>query len=157
MTATPRMIQRAMIDRAGKAFNTSVERDFQAFVDFYRLPYKMNESRDFRALNRRLEMQTYSFQMDFVEFADPSLFSTWRATGFLPFDAKVKTDLETDGKDHKDANDPWKDAIKNRYGIKVVHVPGFLCRRKMWPELKTALNVGLRQKEMTVYLDEYSR
>ena len=157
MTLTPRMMQRAMIKKAGKTFNTSVERQFQAFVDANSLPYKMNESRDFQALNRRLEMQCFTFQMDFVEFADPAVFPAWKATGFLPANAQVKTDLEIDGRDHKDANDPWKDAIKSRKGIKVIHVPGFLCRPKMWPDLKESLAVAKRQPEMVQYLDEYSR
>ena len=154
---TPRMIQRHMIDRNGKTFNTSIEQDFQAFINEHRLPFKQNESRDFQALNRRLEMQTFTFQMDFVEFADPAVFPAWKATGYLPTNAQVKTDLETDGKDHKDANDPWKDAIKARSGIRVVHIPGFLCRKKMWPELKIALDTARRQPEMVQYLDEYSR
>lgn len=159
---TPRMIERAMIDRAGKKFNTAVERGFQAFTDLYGLPFKMNESRDFQALNRRGQMQTYSFQMDFVEFLDLSVFQTWKVTRHLPPNAPVKTDLEVDGDGHVDKNDPWKDAVKNRYGIRVIHTPGYLCKKqKMWPDLcdylGRARRLPPRVPERTIYLDEYSR
>ena len=157
MTLTPWMIQRAMIDRRGKVFNTTPERDFQAFTDFNRLPFKQNESRDFQARDRANVLRTYSFQMDFVEFADLRVFETWRATGFLPTHAAIKTDLEIDGKDHKDSADPWKDAAKNLAGIKVIHIPGYLCKRKMWATLRECLAIAQKQPERTVYLDEYSR
>ena len=157
MNRTPRMIQRAMITKAGKLWNTTPERQFGDFADRYGLPFKQNESRDFRSLNRRLVMQTFTFQMDYVEFEDPAVFSARKATGYLPSTAKIKTDLEVDGHDHKDANDPWKDAIKNRSGIRVRHIPGWLCKPKNWPTLKEALTIAQRQPEMTVYLDEYSR
>ena len=147
-----------MIDRNGKTFNTTPEREFQAFTDFYRLPFKQNESRNFEARDRALRLNVYSFQLDFVEFADPSVFQTWKTTGYLPTNAAIKTDLEVDGKDHKDSADPWKDAAKTRDGtMRVVHIPGYLCRRKMWPVLKEALDIALKQPEKVIYLDEYSK
>lgn len=154
---TDRAVQRMMIDRNGKAFNTEPERNFQAFVDEFSLPFKMNESRDFIARTRKGELQMFSFQLDFVEFKGQTIFETWRATGFLPVNAPIKTDLEIDGADHKDSSDPWKDAAKNNAGVRVVHIPGFLCKRKMWGLLRPSLNDALESPHMTVYLDEYSR
>lgn len=154
---TPRMMQRAMIDRTGKVFNTTPEREFQAFVNICDYPFKMNESRDFLARDRLGVLRFFSFQLDFVEFEDKDVFFRWKATGIIQSDAKVKTDLEVDGRDHKDANDPWKDHAKNNAGVRVIHIPGYLCRRKMWPDLKTALAVARKQPDMTVYLDQYSR
>ena len=154
---TPRMIQRAMIDRNGKTFNTSCEREFQAFVDLHDLPFKQNESRDFMARDRQEEPRIFTFQLDFVEFADPEVFRTYKATGYLPVGATVKTDYEVDGKDHKDSSDPWKDRAKNAAGVKVIHIPGFLCRKKMWPALFESLRAARASPHMTVYLDEYSR
>lgn len=158
---SPRMIRSAIIDRYGKKFNTSIERQFQDFAEANSLPYKMNESRDFLAENRRGELQVFSFQLDFVEFAEPGVFATWKVTGYLPTNVAVKTDIEVDGEGHKDQNDPWKDRIKNRYGIRVIHVPGYLCRPKQWPVLleclRNADELPPRMPERTVYLDEYSR
>ena len=155
--STPRMIQRAMIDRQGKLYNTLPERQFQAFTDLHGLPFKMNESRPFWATDRRGARSLFSFQLDFVEFADPAVFPTWKATGYLPANAAVKTDLEVDGKDHKDSADPWKDRAKNATGMRVIHIPGFLCNKRMWGELAKALAIARSRPEMTVYLDEYSR
>lgn len=150
------MLQRAMIDRHGKTFNTSCEREFQEFVDFHGLPFKQNESRDFEARDRQGTLRVFTFQLDFVEFSDPEVFRAYKATNYLPADAQVKVDYEIDGKDHKDSADPWKDHAKNCAGVKVVHVPGFMCRRRMWPELERSLRVARASADMTVYIDEYS-
>ena len=154
---TPRMLERKFIDRAGRMVNTQPERDFQAFVDAHSLPYKMNEARQFMARDRRGVLRTFNFQLDFVEFADPEVFREWKVTGFVRSDARVKTDFEVDGKGHKDSSDPWKDAAKNAAGVKVVHIPSFMCRRRMWTGLLESLRTALRQPELTVYLDGYGR
>lgn len=152
-----KVLAKAMIDRRGKTFNTAPERNFQAFVDFYHLPYKMNESRDFWAENRRGVRALYSFQMDFVEFADPSVFTTWKVTGHVPANATIKEDVEIDGDGHSEKNDPWKDGVKNRENIKVIHVPGSMTRRKMWPKLLDFIREARASSDMTVKPDEYSR
>jgi hypothetical protein len=155
--ASPRTLERKFIDKAGKMVNTAPERDFQAYIDAHDLPYKMNETRPFTARDRKGVLRSYDFQLDFVEFMDLNVFLAWRITGYVDHRAKVKTDLEVDGKGHKDSSDPWKDAAKNLAGLKVIHIPSYLCRTKMWPDLTTALQIAFKQREPTVYLDEYSK
>ena len=131
---TKRAVEKLMITRQGKAWNTEPERNFDDYQRDRGLGLVMNRSLPFAAENREGVMQRYDFQCDFLR----------------PTDTTFDIDFEVDGKGHKEKNDYWKDKVKNRAGLKVIHIDGELTKRKWWPELDRAINAALLSKEPTV-------
>jgi hypothetical protein len=134
---TKRQTERYMISRAGKIWNTEPEQRFNEYQLSRGLNLVQNKTLPFVAENRAGQLQRYDFQCDFLRPMEP--------TGF-------DIDFEVDGKGHKEKNDPWKDAVKNKAGLKVIHVPGEFTKRKWWAELDKALNAALLSKDATVNL-----
>ena len=149
MKPTQRTIERAMIDRAGKKFNTAPERRFNDYQLARGMGLIQNVTLPFVAENRIGQLQRYDFQCDFLHPVDAACF---KATGFRNPEAVYDVDYEIDGAGHKPCNDPWKDAIKNHRGLKVVHIPGYFVKPRYWNDLDRALAWAQRSKDMTVYL-----
>ena len=131
---TKRQVERLMISRQGKTWNTAPERNFDEYQQSRGLGLIMNKTLPFVAENRVGQLQRYDFQCDFL----------------MPDDKTFTVDFEIDGKGHKEKNDPWKDTVKNSRGLKVIHIDGELTKKKWWGELDRAINAALLSKEPTV-------
>ncbi|MDE1854619.1 MAG: hypothetical protein KGI38_12865 [Thaumarchaeota archaeon] len=131
---TKRQVEKLMISRQGKAWNTEPERNFDLYQKSRGLNLIMNRSLPFVAENREGVNQRYDFQCDFLR----------------PTDESFDIDFEVDGRGHKEKNDPWKDAVKNRSGLKVIHIDGELTKKKWWDELDRAISRAILSKEPTV-------
>lgn len=134
-------MQRMMISRYGKAYNTAPERRFDDYQRSRNLGLVMNHTLPFVAENHQGVPQRYDFQMDFLR---PIKLS---ATG-----ATWDVDLEIDGKGHKEKNDEWKDTMKASHGLKTIHIPGILTEKKYWWVLDRDLPNALLSKDSVVYL-----
>ena len=129
-------IQGLMIDRANKTWDTDPERNFAEYCKSREILVVQNKTLPFVAPNRAERLQRYDFQCDFLR---PAIHGT-----------TYDIDFEIDGKGHKDKNDDWKDSVKNRSGLKVIHIDGELVKKKWWGELDRALNAAILSKEPTV-------
>src|SRR2546426_11486022 len=141
---TPRMMKAAMIQKAAKSSHTAPERAFNAY----------QESRGMNLLwDKLLEFVTYdpdyfpiTFQCDFVHFNGISL-----------KDEHYDIDYEIDGeKFHSSGRqkrkDDWKDKIKARAGIKVIHIPAAVTAKRYWPYLDAEIKKALESKEMIIHI-----
>ena len=138
-----------MIDRAGKKWNTAPERNFDEYQKSRGMGLMMNQTLPFVAEDRLGKTRRYDFQCDFLRPKDSEEYLT---TGYHDLAAGYDVDYELDGEGHKSCNDPWKDAVKNGRGLKVVHIPGYFAKPKYWPQLDKALNMALLSPKPTVYL-----
>ena len=136
MTLTRRMLTRAMIARNGKTWNTRPERRFNEYQVSRGLGLVQNVSLLFTDIDMEGARIGYDFQLDFAR----------------PTDHTYDIDFEIDGKGHKDKADRWKDGVKNRQGLKVIHIPGVLTERKWWAYLDKALNAAMLSSDATVYI-----
>lgn len=134
---TKRQVERLMIDRANKIWDTEPERNFAEYCRSREILVVQNKTLPFVAPNRQGTLQRYDFQCDFLR---PSRQTTY------------DIDFEIDGKGHKDKNDEWKDGVKNRSGLKVIHIDGELVKKKWWVELDKTLNAAILSKDPTVRL-----
>lgn len=123
-----------MIKKNGKVVGTRPEQLFDEFqlaqglglVHDVELPFTDNGTR-------------YVFQLDFAR----------------PTDSTFDIDFEIDGAAYHSSDiqlkkDAWKDAVKNRHGLKVVHVPASVCERVHWDYLRASVNRAILSKEATV-------
>ena len=124
-----------MIDRNGRVYDTKPERQFRAFATKFGLRVVQNQTISIAADN-----QTYSFQCDFL----------------TPNDSGWAVDYEIDGPTHEsDINhkkDLWKDFIKARTGLKVIHVPAVLCNKEWWGYLSKEIDKALKDKCRSAYI-----
>ena len=134
MTLTRRMLTRAMIARNGKTWNTRRERRFNDYKISRGLGLVQNVSLPFVDVDLEGARIRYDFQLDFAR----------------PSDSTYDIDFEIDGKGHKDKTDHWKDGVKNKQGLKVIHIPGVLTEKKWWAYLDNALNAAMLSTDATV-------
>ena len=120
-----------MIARNGKKWNTAPERNFEEYQRSRGMGLVQNVNLPFGA---------WVFQLDFAH----------------PFELGWDVDYEVDGPYHgsdiQQAKDSWKDALKNRQGLKVVHIPAILTNKKWWPYLDEMLPKALLSVSPTVYV-----
>lgn len=133
---TKRQVEKLMISRQGKIWNTKPEQLFNEYQLSRGLNLVQNHTLPFVAENRQGLPQQYDFQCDFLR----------------PTDSHFDVDYEIDGRGHKEKNDPWKDEVKAKAGLRVIHVPGVLCEKKWWPYLDRQLPMALLQRFPVVYL-----
>lgn len=139
MGMSKKMLRNMMIDRNGKAWNTKPERLFNEFQLTRGLGLVQNRSLPFSDGGIH-----YRFQCDFLR----------------PIDHPTMTydvDFEIDGPHHDSQinrnKDIWKDDIKNRAGLKVVHVPAELTNRKWWGYLDKEIARALLSSLGSVYIN----
>ena len=128
---TPKMLGKMMVMRNGKKWNTKPERLFNEYQESRGMGLVQNVSLPFAG-----QHETLTFQLDFAR----------------PTDHTYDIDFEIDGKGHKDKWDRWKDEIKNRQGLKVIHIPGVLCEKKWWQVLDEQLPQAMISPTGSVYL-----
>jgi hypothetical protein len=150
-TLTKPMLRQAMIDRNGKKWNTRPERLFNEYQISRCLGLIQNVNVGMVAKDRDGRENCFVFQLD---FARPKDRDRYAATGFHDLDAGYDVDYETDGDGHKAKNDAWKDEVKNAHGLKVLHIPGWLCEKKWWGNLDAAIPKALASGKMAVNLGE---
>jgi hypothetical protein len=148
---TPNQLRQAMITKAGKRWNTTPERRFNEYQISRHLSIMQNQTVTFDAIARDGGPFPATFQLD---FARPRDWDCYSRTGFHDEKAGFSVDYEIDGEGHKDKNDPWKDSIKNANGLKVIHIPGWLCHKDYWGNLDCAIPKALASKKMTIHLEE---
>jgi hypothetical protein len=154
MTLSPHMLAKAMIDRAGKKWNTVPERNFNQYQISRGLGLMMNQNVSLLAVNRMGILQAFDFQCDFLR---PKDFASYARTGYHDPAKGFDRDYEIDGAGHSEKNDPWKDSVKVAHGITPIHIPGSLTKPHYWPVLDDCLREMKVEPDGTVYLDRYSR
>lgn len=136
MKRRTKTIRAYMIAKNGKVWNTIPEQRFAKFVSMKHLGLVQNIDLPFAD-----EGVHYDFQLDFA-----------RRT----VDGGYDIDVEIDGPNHDSdimhQKDLWKDWVKNRQGLKVIHVPAELTKRKWWDYLETELNRALLSPKGSVYI-----
>ena len=127
-----------MIARNGKRWNTKPERQFREFGERFGMGLIQNRSLPFTD-----GVLHYEFQCDFLRPIDRP-------------DITYDVDFEIDGPHHDtDINrnkDIWKDDIKNKAGLKVIHVPAELTKRKWWDYLNREIEKALLSPLGSVYI-----
>lgn len=137
MKRSSQSLKRYFIDKHGRTWGTLPERNFDAFQRSIGLGLVMNVSLPFNDDGR-----PYDFQLDFAR----------------PTDESFNIDFEIDGKayhssDRQARKDHWKDEVKNRQGLKVIHVPAILTERHWWEYLEKEITRALLSKEGTIYIE----
>jgi hypothetical protein len=144
---TPKMLRGAMIDKAGKKWDTKPERLFAEYARLRGMGLLQNQTVSYQALNRRGFMQTFDFQLD---FARPRDWQRYAITGLHLASEPFEIDFEVDGEGHNFKNDKWKDEVKTANGLKVVHIPGGVCEKKYWEYLDKAIPLALENPDPVV-------
>ena len=147
---TPHQTKLLMIQRANKKFNTKGERQF----DEYQQSRVMGLYHGARGEGLNLSfydevvVKYFEFQCDFLRPRYPGLaFST----SYL---GSYDVDFEVDGKGHKEKWDEWKDALKAKAGLKVIHIPEAVTKEAHWPYLDKQIQKALDSKEMVHHVPE---
>ena len=134
--ATKRQLQKYMISRNGKVYNTEPERNFKEFARQHGLNVCQNVTLTFHEDGG----EVYDFQCDFL----------------VPTEEWFSTDFEIDGPYHETdrahRKDLWKDFIKAKRGLKVIHVPAVLTEKKWWPYLDSEIIKALAGKSRSVFI-----
>lgn len=117
----PFAVKQYMISKHNKVWNTEPERFFNSYQILRGLGLIQNVTLPFTWEGQRL-----SFQCDFVT-------------------PNHEIDFEIDGAKYHSSvrqqqKDKWKDGIKNGGGLKVIHIPAEICRKKWWPYLDAQIH-----------------
>jgi len=138
MPMSKKTLRNAMIDRAGKRWNTAPERAFNEFQKKFGMGLVQNRSLPFTDNG-----QHFTFQLDFARPLD-------RPTG------GYDVDFEIDGPHHDTLlmkqKDMWKDYVKNTAGLKVIHVPAELTKKKWWNYLNAEIAKALLSPMGSVWI-----
>ena len=126
-----KVLKAAMIARANKKVDTKPERQFKAYAE----SRKMELIQDVKVV-----CGGFDFQLDFAHSA------------YHTFDYEIEIDGPYHDSGRQLAKSLWKDALKNRQGLKVVHIPAILTNKKWWPYLDQMLPKALLSVSPTVYV-----
>ena len=145
---TKRQLQRMMIQRRGKQWDTLPERQFKDFNRKHGLGFAQNQS-----ISVSDEGEYYTYQLD---FARPLNWRQYLITGFFEPKEGYDVNVEIDGPDHDSERahrkDLWKDFIKAKHGLKVIHVPAVLCNPKWWDYLKGQMDKAIAGQSRSVWI-----
>jgi hypothetical protein len=138
-----KMLSEYMITKRGLVVGTKPERLFDSFQKEQGLGLVWNVTLPFVTTDSEGARIRYYFQLDFARPIEPSGFDV---------------DFEVDGKafhssDRQVRKDAWKDSVKNKQGLKVIHVPAVLCEHIWWPYLAREIARALISKEPTIYIE----
>ena len=137
-----------MIQKADKKWDTHPERLFRLFARSHNLAVVQNQSETFV-----FDDEPYTFQMDFVR---PKKWEDYLMTGFYSPEEGFDVDFEIDGPAHDSEQnhrkDIWKDFVKAKWGIKVIHIPAVLCEKAWWPYLDKEIQKALRETSRSVWI-----
>ena len=133
-----RTLEKAMIARNGKKWNTLPERQFKKFQEHYGLGLIQNVNLPFTD-----GVLHYDFQCDFLRPVDHPT---------LTYDVDFEVDGPHHDSDINHSKDLWKDDLKNKAGLKVVHIPAELTKRKWWKYLDGEIRKALLNPFGSVYI-----
>lgn len=136
MTLSRRMLANYMMGLRGKSTHTLPERQFNAYQESRGMALLWDVSLKFVDDD---DGQEYDFQCDFLR----------------PTDRSYDVDFEVDGeKFHTSSRqmqkDDWKDRLKNRQGLKVIHIPAILTQKRHWSYLDAQIANALLVKQRSV-------
>lgn len=136
---TPSQTKRYMISRANKYTNTKGETQFNE----YQLSRSMKLRHDVRLSFFDPRAQMFTFQCDFL-----------LANCTFPTEVSscYSVDFEIDGKGHKTKWDDWKDTLKVKAGLTVVHIPEPITASRYWYYLDAQIRQALFGTEKVFYV-----
>ena len=128
-------LARYMISKQGKVWNTEPERNFQ----LYQLSRGMGlvQNRSFHVVQNGTP---YDYQLDFAHATEEG------------WDYEVEVDGVNHDSEINHRKDLWKDFVKAKNGLKVIHVPAVLTEKKWWPYLDSEFAKALTSKSRSIWI-----